>query len=46
MVMGSIGLPVRVQVVVRPWQEHLALAAMRSIEQVISKTADYPEMPG
>jgi fatty acid amide hydrolase len=29
---GSAGLPVGVQVAARPWQEHVALAAMRVIE--------------
>jgi fatty acid amide hydrolase len=29
---GSAGLPVGVQVVARPWQEHIALSAMHVIE--------------
>jgi fatty acid amide hydrolase len=29
---GSAGLPVGVQVVARPWQDHVALAAMRAVE--------------
>ena len=29
---GSVGLPVGVQVVARPWQDHVALAAMSAIE--------------
>jgi fatty acid amide hydrolase len=33
--LGSAGLPIGVQVVARPWQEHIALAAMQAIEDVI-----------
>ncbi|GAC1351010.1 MAG: amidase [Ktedonobacteraceae bacterium] len=40
--LGSTGLPVGVQVVGRPWREHVALAAMREIENVTSTSADYP----
>ena len=29
---GSVGLPLAVQVAARPWREHEALAAMRTIE--------------
>src|SRR5205085_2006462 len=39
---GSAGLPVGVQVVARPWREHVALAAMRAIEDVASKREDFP----
>lgn len=39
---GSAGLPVGVQVVARPWREHVALAAMRAIEEAASKNDDYP----
>jgi fatty acid amide hydrolase len=39
---GSAGLPVGVQVVARPWQEHLAFAAMRAIESAARGNADYP----
>jgi len=39
---GSAGLPVGVQVVARPWREHVALAAMAAIEQVARARADYP----
>jgi fatty acid amide hydrolase len=39
---GSAGLPVGVQVVARPWREHVALAAMRAIEEVACKGEDYP----
>jgi fatty acid amide hydrolase len=40
--LGSAGLPVGVQVVARPWREHVALAAMRAIEEVASTHEDYP----
>jgi fatty acid amide hydrolase len=40
--LGSAGLPVGVQVVARPWREHVALAAMRVIEEMARKSADYP----
>jgi fatty acid amide hydrolase len=39
---GSAGLPVGVQVVARPWREHVALAAMRTIEAAASTHDDYP----
>jgi len=42
--LGSAGLPVGVQVVARPWREHVALAAMRAIEEAASKYPDYPEV--
>jgi fatty acid amide hydrolase len=42
--LGSAGLPVGVQVVARPWREHVALAAMRAIEEAASKRSDYPEV--
>jgi Asp-tRNA(Asn)/Glu-tRNA(Gln) amidotransferase A subunit family amidase len=38
---GSAGLPAGVQVVARPWREHVALAAMRAIEEVACKREDY-----
>ena len=40
--LGSAGLPVGVQVVARPWREHVALAAMQAIEEVVNKREDYP----
>jgi fatty acid amide hydrolase len=43
--MGSAGLPIGVQVVARPWREHVALAAMRSIETAASTRDDYPRTP-
>lgn len=39
---GSAGLPVGVQVVARPWREHVALAAMRAIEETVRARSDYP----
>ncbi len=39
--LGSAGLPVGVQVVARPWREHVALAAMRAIEEVVCTRSDY-----
>ena len=42
--LGSAGLPVGVQVVARPWREHVALAAMRLIEAAACRHSDYPRM--
>lgn len=42
---GSVGLPVGVQVVARPWREHVALAAMRAIEDAARSRADFPGRP-
>jgi Asp-tRNA(Asn)/Glu-tRNA(Gln) amidotransferase A subunit family amidase len=39
---GSTGLPVGVQVVARPWREHVALAAMQAIEEIARTRQDYP----
>lgn len=39
---GSAGLPVGVQVVARPWREHVALAVMRALEEAAAKRAEYP----
>jgi fatty acid amide hydrolase len=39
---GSAGLPVGVQVVARPWQEHIAFSAMRAIEAAMRDNPDYP----
>ena len=47
--MGSASLPVGVQIVARPWREHVALAAMGAIEEAASRREDYPgiaSMPG
>ncbi|HLV98081.1 MAG TPA: amidase [Ktedonobacterales bacterium] len=40
--LGSVGLPVGVQVVARPWREHVALAVMGAIEQAAAPCPDYP----
>jgi fatty acid amide hydrolase len=42
---GSAGLPIGVQVAARPWQEHIALAAMQAIEEGARASADYPATP-
>jgi fatty acid amide hydrolase len=42
---GSAGLPVGVQVVARPWREHVALAAMAAIEQGARMRPGYPARP-
>lgn len=42
---GSAGLPVGVQVIARPWEEHVALAIMHTIEQGARQSADYPSNP-
>src|SRR5262249_27221729 len=39
---GSAGLPLGVQVVARPWREHVALAAMRAIQVAARAHDDYP----
>ncbi len=41
----SAGLPIGVQVIARPWRDHVALAAMAAIETAARKTPDYPERP-
>ncbi len=42
---GSAGLPIAVQVIARPWRDHVALAAMAAIEAAARKSPDYPERP-
>jgi fatty acid amide hydrolase len=42
---GSAGLPVAVQVVARPWHDHVALAAMAAIEAAARQQPDYPARP-
>jgi fatty acid amide hydrolase len=39
---GSAGLPIAVQIIARPWREHVALAAMARIESAARKQPDYP----
>jgi fatty acid amide hydrolase len=42
---GSAGLPIAVQVIARPWHDHVALAAMAAIETAARKRCDYPSRP-
>jgi fatty acid amide hydrolase len=42
---GSAGLPVGVQVVARPWREHVALAAMAAIERAARERPEFPATP-
>jgi fatty acid amide hydrolase len=42
---GSAGLPVGVQLVARPWRDHLALAGMAAIERAVRGVAGYPARP-
>jgi fatty acid amide hydrolase len=42
---GSAGLPVTVQVIARPWRDHVALAAMAAIERAAKTRPDYPARP-
>lgn len=39
------GLPVAVEVLARPWRDHVALAAMATIEAEARKQPDYPRRP-
>jgi fatty acid amide hydrolase len=40
-----MGLPVGVQVVARPWREHVALAVMSAIETEAKKRDNFPVNP-
>jgi fatty acid amide hydrolase len=42
---GSAGLPIAVQVLARPWRDHVALAVMARIEVEARKRPDYPARP-
>ena len=42
---GSAGLPIAVQVIARPWRDHVALAAMARIEADARNHLDYPTRP-
>jgi fatty acid amide hydrolase len=42
---GSAGLPIGIQLMGRPWRDDVVLAAMRAIEQVARKRADFPIAP-
>ncbi len=39
---GSAGLPLTAQVIARPWREHIALAAMRAIEDGVTASGGLP----
>lgn len=41
---GSAGLPIGVQIVARPWREHVALAAMRAVEHAARAQPDFPDL--
>jgi hypothetical protein len=43
--LGNAGLPIAVQVIARPWQEHVALAVMQAIENGARRRPDYPAAP-
>jgi len=43
--LGSVGLPVGVQVVARPWREHVALAVMSALQAGARARDDYPDVP-
>lgn len=42
---GTAGLPVGVQVIARPWREHVALAALAAIEAGARASGEHPGMP-
>jgi fatty acid amide hydrolase len=42
---GSAGLPVGVQVIARPWRDHVALAVMNALQQSARSRSDYPVTP-
>jgi fatty acid amide hydrolase len=42
---GSAGLPIAVQVIARPWRDHVALAAMAAIEAAARTQPGYPTEP-
>ena len=42
---GSAGLPIAVQVIARPWRDHVALAAMATIEAAARTQPGYPTEP-
>jgi len=41
----SVGLPVGVQVVARPWKDHVVLGVMAAIEAAVSRDPDFPATP-
>jgi fatty acid amide hydrolase len=42
---GSAGLPIAVQVIARPWRDHVTLAAMATIEAAARTQPGYPTEP-
>jgi fatty acid amide hydrolase len=42
---ASEGLPVGVQVVGRPWRDHVVIAAMRAIEADVASDQGFPATP-
>jgi fatty acid amide hydrolase len=42
---NSAGLPVGVQVVARPWREHVSLAVMSALEASAREREDFPVNP-
>lgn len=43
--LGSAGLPIGVQVIARPWQEHVVLAVMQTLQDFARTSPDYPATP-
>jgi fatty acid amide hydrolase len=42
---GSVGLPLGVQIVGRPWREDLVLALMIAVEDEARRSPDFPVTP-
>jgi fatty acid amide hydrolase len=42
---GSVGLPVCVQIVGRPWREDVVFAAMYALEETARARPDFPATP-
>jgi len=43
--LASAGLPIAVQVMAKPWQDHVALALMQVIQSAARERPDYPARP-
>jgi fatty acid amide hydrolase len=43
--LASAGLPIAVQVMGKPWQDHVALAVMQAIQSAAKDRPDYPARP-
>ena len=41
----STGLPVAAQIIARPWQDELVLAAMLAVEEALGSSQEYPHTP-